>query len=857
MLPTVFLSLSGHDEAFVGRVHENLPDGLAYFYPKSFENGERLLDAMEERVEGVAIFALFASKASLASCWVQFEINRARLAKIRRPEVKCLVFPIDKDVSYSDLPGWMQEYWIGTAGQSARDIARYIRGALSNVAASAPTALQPFGRGALIDQVRRELQTATFTTRETPNVFIFAGNAGIGRRTVEHAFLQRAFPSLPELGFGPIFDLPQFADMPDLYRAVRRELEDHFSLDTFKADLEKFQSLSLFDQVSEIVNSMLHFADLGQAVTIVTGNGLYEDKGVLKPWVPLLFGILRDNRALHLCFISNRQLHDKELRPHNNVLQFHVEHLPDEEIRALIIAAASIFGAEPQLPADPIVHSIGGHPSIARSIARLLANRGPLLVNNNPRYLFDIQEEVLSDSLSFAALTDLEKDLLSVLSWVPQLNGNLLNDILIDRHAVSKEALADILDGLMAGCLVQLTGPNYYISPPMRSMFRRKHGYGSKEMMTSFAKTLKIVWADSVRDNELNVELFDALVYMTALEGGTLPPEFDGLLLASTLQEVVKEAYDRRHADESGLARAITWGLPAKSMRMDETTREEILSYVVRSQVRLQKYTDAKDLLRFMEGKEYRSVPYLKSFLIRLSGGDLSEAVTLLREARRIKKYLKSVVADLAICLRALGRWPALKELLSEEARYIGTNAVLMDISIGMLIADGDFPKAEAEIDRLRALPFDDGRADSRMAAILMNRDRQYGKAQELLTSVLQRQTRGALGVRRLRALAAARGGNGEAARRDSEFLRSRPGGEDTFHRIEAEIKLVQKDYPGAASEAAKVKSETVQDRLLKARILEAQGLDVSTPLAERDKLLSQVTSIRSVNKSYDEYDVE
>jgi len=67
----------------------------------------------------------------------------------------------------------------------------------------------------------------------------------------------------------------------------------------------------------------------------------------------------------------------------------------------------------------------------------------------------------------------------------------------------------------------------------------------------------------------------------------------------------------------------------------------------------------------------------------------------------------------------------------------------------------------------------------------------------------------------------------------------------------------VQRDYSGSETERQKVRSETVQDRLLHARIFEAQGLDLQTPLHLRDSLLKQAAAIRSSNRAVDEYDVD
>ena len=190
----------------------------------------------------------------------------------------------------------------------------------------------------------------------------------------------------------------------------------------------------------------------------------------------------------------------------------------------------------------------------------------------------------------------------------------MLAGIILEHHGITSEKLGELIEFLVAACLMQISGANYLISAPIRGIFRRKHGYGSVALRERFAGRLKEAWDRAVVNDELKIELFDALVYMTALEGGTLPKEFSGLLLPSTLQDLVREAYDHRHIDDHALERVVTWGAPAIQMRMDENTREEILSYVLRAQVRLQQVGPARTTLEFMKGRRYRSVAYLRVF---------------------------------------------------------------------------------------------------------------------------------------------------------------------------------------------------------------------------------------------------
>jgi hypothetical protein len=364
MMPTVFLSLEGANERFVEQVQRFLPDGLAYFYPRSFANGEALISAMEERVGKASLFVLFASKRAVKSPWVGFEIDKARLAKIKDPKFRIIVVALDPEVTHADLPQWMGDYWVGPVGKGPREIARYIRRALIAGPLSNLPGNQVYGRGDLVDKAVNQVGEIVLRTEETPNVFVLAGTTGIGRRTFSRKFLIAAFPGTPELHYGPEFLLPQFADLADLYRALRQEIETDLPLSGIAEDLAAFAAASVDVQSEEVALRLSHFAELGQAVTVVTGNGIFLDKGYLKPWAPALFLRIAGDQRIKLVLVTNRQLHDNELRDHPNVTQLLIPPLKEADIRTLMIGAASDFGVKPELPSNDVIRTIGGHPSI-------------------------------------------------------------------------------------------------------------------------------------------------------------------------------------------------------------------------------------------------------------------------------------------------------------------------------------------------------------------------------------------------------------------------------------------------------------------------------------------------------------
>lgn len=637
---------------------------------------------------------------------------------------------------------------------------------------------------------------------------------------------------------------------------MRQEIEDIFSLEEFTKSIGTFEEMDQMDQVREVTANLAHFGELGQAVTMVTGNGIFEDRGFLKPWVAALFRQISSDRRVKLVIVSNRMLHENELRAHANLMQMSVPPLKEVDIRSLMIATCVLLTAKPELPGGDVIRSIGGHPGIAKATASLVAKRGPAVIDNDYRDLFRLQEDVLGESLNFEHLGELEKDVLSVLSWVPHFEGEMLRHVVMTRHNVTGEQFADAVSGLILSCIIEVSGANYIITSPVRALFRRLHGYGSPELRKLLSAKLKEAWERSRSNEQMRLELIDAIVFMTAIEGGTLPPEFKDLLLPSTLQEVVRDTYDQGHDDDNALNRVANWGLPAKSMRMDETTREEILSYVVRAQTRLGDSKGAEETLKFFDERSYRSRFYLRSFFMRHHHDDIEQAIELLRKARDVRKYTGRVIADLALCYQRLGRWSELKQLVREEERHIGRNPALLDVRIGMLVAENDYSAAEVAIRTLEVLPRQGARAECRKAMIMMKRDQNFKGAQALLTSSLEKGSGGQERVRRLRGNAAASAGDFHTAKVDAEFLRARKRGY-VAHDIEARIRLTQRDFDGAEAELNKARKLNLADELLRARIYDMKAIDIRTPIAERDRLLLRAAEIRALGRSVDEFDIE
>ena len=374
--------------------------------------------------------------------------------------------------------------------------------------------------------------------------------------------------------------------------------------------------------MNEIINCLGYYKGLGQAVLVAIGSGLFEDRGSLKWWVPKLFTQLASHPDIRLCLISNRQFREEELMAWKNAVQFYVPPLKEPDVKALMIAVSPLFGIEPIHPTDGLVLAIGGHADMAKAAVRLISQKGERFFDRDPSAFFHLQDEIISENLEMSSLTKEQLELICMLSWVPQIEGRIIEEVIRSRHKTSRVEFAAALDNLILGCLVVVVGDNLMISSAIRQVFRRRYGYGEKGLLEAFSYALDATWTKAQKVGEFRADLFDAFVFMRALEGKSLPEEFRRLLLPSTLREVVAEAYarGRDQYDSEALRRVVAWGSIAETLNMDETVREEILSTVVRSCIRLGSYGEAEGILKKFDQKGYRSVHFLRGFSLAEDG---------------------------------------------------------------------------------------------------------------------------------------------------------------------------------------------------------------------------------------------
>ena len=678
-----------------------------------------------------------------------------------------------------------------------------------------------------------------------------SGTNQVGRRTFGKYYLEQALPALPFASRGPQLDLPQFADLDDIFRGLLEEISPSLPLEDVQRNLNAFRELDLAAKVSEIVTQLSYFGERGMAVSIYTGSGFFEESGTPKAWVGELVSQVGAEDEIQLFLVSNRKFRHDYVMSYANLVQIHVPPLEIEDTSSLITATCVIYDLEPFKFSDEISRSIGGHPGVAKAAVRLVANEGLEFIEKRPSNFFSIQDYILAHNVDDKNLSNEQKSILFILSWVPSLNGVSLERVVRGYLGCSEDDFIDSIEELILSCLITSNNDGYSIASELREIFRRRYGVGDDSLLKYFSEELSRQWEEESSNGRFNSNLMDTIVFIYSMAGKSLPDSFKDLMLPSRLAEIVRFRYNQGRHNREDLDGVIRWGLASETMKMDETVREEILSIVIQAMIRNRKFDSADALLEKLGKRGYRSVPFLRGFRLRRDGRG-EDAIPHYREALRIGKNERYALQELATVLSQLGRTNDLASLLEDYKNKVGESAVLLDFKIGFLISEGDIRGAEETIAHLATLAQDDGRSIIRSAQILSKRDGRHDRAFELVNEVVGSGIGDQVRARRWRALFAALAHEVEIANRDIQFLAGLQGQEQTTQRLKVYAALAENDTPLAEREVAKLDNSSVQNRSLRAQVLDRMANKAGLTLLDKNRLRDEAQLLRAQAKGSD-----
>lgn len=211
-----FLCHSSVDKAYVETVARRLGRARVQYDAYSFEPGVDFRDAIKTALRASTTLVLFASRNSLASSWVQYELDTADQL-IRQGILRSAVtIIIDDYTSVSELPLWMRQARV----ERIRRPSRATRLVTQHLHRLSGLEDQPLfiGREAILSEFAKA--AIGLAGSAPPRLAVISGLPGTGRRT----FLQHGLKNILSLDVGPVLILEHTDGVDTLHASLVDEL---------------------------------------------------------------------------------------------------------------------------------------------------------------------------------------------------------------------------------------------------------------------------------------------------------------------------------------------------------------------------------------------------------------------------------------------------------------------------------------------------------------------------------------------------------------------------------------------------------------------------------------------------------
>ncbi|MBW7900456.1 MAG: TIR domain-containing protein [Rhodocyclaceae bacterium] len=534
----VFLSHSSKDKFLVDPVFRQLRAANAHFDEATFEHGETSATAIFDAISKTEVFALFLSKNSVQSRWVQTEIGLAQHRIFSGRISKVMVFLID-DVEPTFIPEWLRSY-VYLRSSSPGAIGASLRAALLTLAIEQDSSLDFFeGR----DREVRALKDAISVLQEPPSVITLAGNEGIGRRTLARRVLSDVQPHLVRV---PIeIPLRDSEGEVEFYRVVLAKTKS-LSVIEFVDTVEAFSDLESTDRTAEIAKLIQQLSDQRQMLFLRGRNAVIQDDGHFPDWLRRLVTSLVNTSWPLLTIISRRMISPPKRVDYKNATFLMVGSLERADSRRLL----NLWLKQLKVPisnelADEIVTHVSGHPRNIQIAARLASEFGPARLITERRTFIDAIRQHTIHLIEDIKLNAVRERLLALFLEFDYLSAD---DLLSAVPDIPEDTLNTEMGFLHDHGLIETDGAYLRFAPYLRDVFDRfdwSHN-AEEELSKSRARLLERI-ADMSDAELMSVSTLDSAILAALVSEKSIEnPILKRALLPSHLLRVAREFYDNR-----------------------------------------------------------------------------------------------------------------------------------------------------------------------------------------------------------------------------------------------------------------------------------------------------------------------
>ena len=405
-----FFSYSHADSELVHSVVGHVGRPFVTIDEAAFAPGDDILGSVEGAVPEAAVFVLFASRSSMASRWVTFEVNEARYSRILGALKKVIVVLLDDRLKPSDFPTWMQRYRF-VSSRAARPIARVVRSAVDEL----------IQEGQHRYFVGRAVETADLQAALAPpdgaapaNVVVLTGLPGVGRRTLLRRVVRDSLSveRLTQIDVESGDSLQDFATkIADVSGSV---MSHRAALDANRVVQQQSDEGTAID-ITKDASDLFH--NYHELLVLYDAGGLLDPDGHPTPAIASLLRAFQDRLDLYAVLVSNRRPSRVLQSILHNVPQVHVAPLTLPEVKQLLalLALAHEIVLSPAM-SSALGEQVHGYPPSAIVAVRLMREYGGDLAARQSRQLDTFTARPLQQYLRSVSLSAVQREVLRTLA---------------------------------------------------------------------------------------------------------------------------------------------------------------------------------------------------------------------------------------------------------------------------------------------------------------------------------------------------------------------------------------------------------------------------------------------------------
>lgn len=713
-----FLSHSSKDKFYVEAVAKSLGREYIIYDSFSFDHGKAFKDEILAGLDKSRVFVYFISKHSLDSYWVDFELTEAQKRLFGSQMAKAIAIRLDRTISISDLPHWMQRENIPFL-ESPSVAARLIRDHINDIKRSSTPDLF-IGRSQDIERVEHALAPAN--DHRPPGIVALWGLPGIGRRSVG----KRISKDILDMQRSLAIEIEQGDSLGDLRLKLAALLDTPKSSEAYTA-LQKAT-----EQDSDLTNlrECIRYIETAQAarelILLVDHGGLLDEDGkLLNVFGEFILALYRAE-TLRMVIVSRRKPQRFELEPGSYLPEVRIDNLSMQSTKTLIQqlrAREQINLAISEI--DDLAERIRGYPPAAYYAIGLIKDYGKEAILRDASHIISFRESSFLRLLEKdSKLSSTQRSILSILPQFDSLPLPVLGKALqMDQTSIDIEAMR-----LVDMALLSIDEDGYYsVSDPVREAAHRAFG----KVNLPYKEIAQAI--DDYRDERRAdpSELAEPLSLLRArfkayvLSGKGSAGIFR---IASDLTRLQQTLYHNQEYEKS-----VQLGQQVLEMRPKQP---EALKFLARGFAQLERYSEATKTIDVLRSVSLKEAKFLEGFLYRKQGA-MNKAVVAYREALALGMKGAAVHRELGQCLFEEGLLEDAREHLSRAHSVDPDNKFVIDYSIQVAIAEKRFPDAKKLIVELERVE-DDTRVQHRLStleAATGNASRAFEAAQRAIDS--------------------------------------------------------------------------------------------------------------------------